>query len=302
MLQRKKGFTMCEKNLIDLTNRLFENAPQNDGGVTDEPSGIHCLRYEETSELCASIYHPLLCLVLQGEKVVKTSKRSFQVGAGASLIVSHTVPIASQITMASKDEPYLALVLPLDVDILRKIGSLSPTTVSHLPYDPFSLSLEETSGDLLDAFGRLLSQPNEEQVKKMLVPIIVQEIHARLLLGSHASNLRRLLWHENSESRIFQATQEIEEKLAQTVVISDLAQQVGMSNSAFFEHFKSVTGTSPLQYQKELRLLKAREHLQARKSKISEVAYLVGYESPTQFSREYTRKFGRTPKEERQIA
>ena len=112
--------------------------------------------------------------------------------------------------------------------------------------------------------------------------------------------MQRLLWRESTASRIHLATRDIQDNLSDTIVVGDLAQRIGMSNSAFFEQFKAVTGTSPLQYQKDLRLLKARDDLRMTGSKVSEIAFAVGYESSAQFSREYSRKFGRSPREDRE--
>jgi transcriptional regulator GlxA family with amidase domain len=118
-------------------------------------------------------------------------------------------------------------------------------------------------------------------------------------MGPHAEPLQKLLWHETTASRIFQATRAIQSDLSQPVAIGDLAHRAAMSTSAFFEHFRAVTGTSPLQYQKELRLLHARDALRSTNAKVSEIAFRVGYESASQFSREYARKFGRPPKTDR---
>jgi AraC-like DNA-binding protein len=118
-------------------------------------------------------------------------------------------------------------------------------------------------------------------------------------MGPHAGQLRKLLWHETTASRIFQATQDIQAELAKTITVGDLAHRAGMSSSAFFEHFKAVTGTTPLQYQKDLRLLHARDDLRNTNAKVSDIAFGVGYESSAQFSREYVRKFGRSPRQER---
>ena len=133
----------------------------------------------------------------------------------------------------------------------------------------------------------------------MLSPITRQEIHARLLLGIHADALQKLLWHESTASRIYQATREIQSDLSRTVAVGELADRIGMSQSTFFEHFKAITGTSPLQYQKDLRLLHARDTLRGSDAKVSEIAFRIGYESSAQFSREYARKFGLPPRQDR---
>jgi AraC-like DNA-binding protein len=151
------------------------------------------------------------------------------------------------------------------------------------------------------ALLRYLGQSGQEESRRLLAPITAREIHARLLLGAHAEPLRKLLWHETTASRIFQATREIQSDLARPLVVGDLAARAGISSSAFFEHFKAVTGTSPLQYQKDLRLLRAREALRSTNEKVSEIAFGVGYESSAQFSREYTRKFGLPPRQDRVV-
>jgi len=120
-----------------------------------------------------------------------------------------------------------------------------------------------------------------------------------LLLGPHAGTLLKLLWQETAFSRIHEATRAIKSDLAGHFAVGDLAQRVGMSNSAFFQHFKAVTSTTPLQYQKDLRLLHARESLRSTNAKVSRIAFDVGYESSAQFSREYARKLGAQPRDDR---
>ena len=193
----------------------------------------------------------------------------------------------------------MALVFPIDLDLLRGMAAdVAPVRASN-QRDPFSISLCQTDLEMEGALLRLIRQSDHAEARRLLAPITAREIHARLLLGPHAEPLRRLLWHETTASRIFQATREIQSNLARPLVVGDLASRAGMSSSAFFEHFKAVTGTSPLQYQKDLRLLRAREALRSTNEKVSEIAFEVGYESSAQFSREYARKFGRPPRQDR---
>lgn len=149
------------------------------------------------------------------------------------------------------------------------------------------------------ALTRCLDQCAKGETRQLLASITQREIHARLLLGPHADALQKLLWHGTTASRIFQATREIQSDLTRALVAGELADRIGMSQSAFFEHFKAVTGTSPLQYQKDLRLLHARDALRASDAKVSEIAFRVDYESSGQFSREYARKFGLSPRQDR---
>jgi AraC-like DNA-binding protein len=221
------------------------------------------------------------------------------VGLGQSLVVSHALPVVSRITEAAANQPYVALVFPIDLDLLRGLAPDVPPRAGQGSRDPFSISLCPGDPRMEDALLRYLHQCDSLETRRLLAPITAREIHARLLLGPHAEPLQRLLWHETTASRIFAATRAIQSDLARPLAVGDLAQQVGMSSSAFFEHFKAVTGTSPLQYQKDLRLLRARESLRQTDAKVSDIAFAVGYESSAQFSREYARKFGVPPRQDR---
>lgn len=292
---------MNGQTLLSHVTELLDQESIAQGAMHHPKSGMHLLRHHATTDLKATIYRPLLCLILQGAKQVGSSARTLAVGAGQSLIVSHTLPVISRITEASREVPYTALVFPLDLELLRSLAPSVPPALSGRSSDPFSICLCDTDPGLEDALHRYFLQCREEETQQLLAPITSREIHARLLIGPHAQVLQRLLWHESTASRIHLATRDIQTNLSKTIVVGDLAQRIGMSNSAFFEQFKAVTGTSPLQYQKDLRLLKARDDLRTSRAKVSEVAFAVGYESSAQFSREYSRKFGRSPRQDRDL-
>ena len=292
---------MTGQNLLSHVTALLDQAGIAEGAIHHEISGTHLLRHHATTDLNSTVYRPLLCLILQGAKQVGSSTRTLTVGAGQSLVVSHTLPVISRITDASSKFPYTALVFPLDLDLLRSLAPAMSPALNAQTTDPFSICLHDTDPGLEDALLRYFLQCENEETRQLLSPITAREIHARLLIGQHAQVLQRLLWHESTASRIFLATRDIQANLSQTIVVGDLAQRTGMSNSAFFEQFKAVTGTSPLQYQKDLRLLKARDDLRTSRTKVSEVAFAVGYESSAQFSREYSRKFGRSPRQDREL-
>ncbi|WP_370207243.1 AraC family transcriptional regulator [Pararhodobacter marinus] len=286
-------------DLLDRATTLLDEAQLPQGALAHAPSGLHLLRYAAPTAQAATLYRPLLCLVLQGAKQVSTGTRSLTVTQGQSLIVSHALPVVSRLTEATVETPYLALVLPLDLDLLRGLAPAVPPVRVPRHADPFSITRCPTDRGMEDALARLIDQSRCDETRQMLAPITRQELHGRLLLGAHADALQRLLWHETAASRIFRATREIQSDLSRTLVVGELAQRVGMSPSAFFEHFRAITGTSPLQYQKELRLLNARDALRSSDAKVSDVAFRVGYESPAQFSRDYSRKFGRSPRQDR---
>lgn len=292
---------MTKGGLLSHISALLDRSEIADGALHDENSAMHLLRHHAPTGLNATIYRPLLCLILQGAKEVGSSTRTIRVGAGQSLIVSHTLPVISRITQASPDHPYVALVFPLDLDILRSLAPAVPPVLDSPSSGSFSICLCDTNTSLEDALQRYVIQCHCEETRHLLAPITAREIHARLLMGPHAPTLQRLLWHESTAGRIHLATRDIQTNLSKTIVVKDIAQRVGMSNSAFFEQFKAVTGTSPLQYQKELRLLKARDDLRSTGAKVSEIAFDVGYESSAQFSREYSRKFGKSPRQDRKL-
>ena len=281
--------------LLDRATAVLDKAGLPRGALGHVESGMHFLRFDAETPQSATVYRPLLCLVLQGAKLVSAGTRNLTVAEGQSLIVSHALPVVSRII----EVPYVALVFPLDLDLLRSLApAVSPARTSR-GQDAFSITLCQTDHGMEDALARYLDHCKDKPSRQLLAPITRQELHARLLLGPHADTLQRLLWNETTASRIFSATREIQSDLSRALVVSDLAERIGMSQSAFFEHFKAVTGTSPLQYQKDLRLLHARDALRTSGAKVSDVAFRVGYESSAQFSREYARKFGLSPRQDR---
>lgn len=290
---------MGPRALLDYVVTLLDHAGVAQGVLTHKESGTVFLTHPSTTQHDANVYRPLLCAVLQGAKEVGTSTRTLTVRAGQSLIVSNALPVVSRITEATPELPYVALVFPLDLDLLRVLASSLRQSSAHRVSDPFSICLADTDDEMKGALLRYFRQCETEETRHMLAPITVREIHARLLVGQHGGTLQKLVWHDNTASRIFAATHEIRSDLGHPLVVGELAGRVGMSSSAFFEQFKAVTGTSPLQYQKDLRLLHARNELQTTSLKVSEIAYGVGYESSAQFSREYARKFGRSPRQDR---
>lgn len=243
------------------------------------------------------VYRPIACLVLQGEKEVWLGDRRVVMRAGHSLIVSHDLPVTTQVLEASKEKPYIAIVIELDMALVR---SLYEEASDALPTTQIAQSVDvgEADDGLVDAMGRLLALHANPLEAKVLEPLIRREIHFRLLMADHGGMLREMLRLDSHAGRVAKAIRLIHEGFRQALSVQDLASYCGMSVSSFHEHFKAVTGSSPLQYQKAIRLIEARRLLQEGKRSVSSVAFDVGYESPTQFSREYSRKFEKTPREE----
>lgn len=252
---------------------------------------------DDISGFEAVVYEPLICLILQGAKTTTIGDAHAELSAGDALLVSHDLPVVSQITEASAQRPYRALILSLDLADVRALHAQiaqepeqAPIT-DPLPYMPVDASWLEP----LIRYVELAGKPLDARV---LGPSILREIHYRLLLSPIGQRLRSLLVQDSHASRIGDAIKKLRAEFRTAVPVSDLAVCAGMSVSSFHKHFKSVTGVTPLAYQKELRLIEARALLVGSGATVADAAFAVGYESPTHFSRDYRRKFGLPPSQD----
>lgn len=255
---------------------------------------LFVLRKEKISALEAVIYNPVICLILQGAKETTIGEQSVKLQAGDALLVSHDLPVVSKITLASPDIPYLALILSIDLAVIRSLYEQVGETVIEVP-NARSLSAGPADPSWVEPLGRYLSLADNPLEAKVLGPAILREVHFRLLMSPIGGMLRNLLSVDSHASRVGKAILKIRADFSKPLAVVNLAKTAGMSQSSFHEHFKSVTGTTPLQFQKDLRMIAARELLQSGQNTVSATGFEVGYESPTHFSRDYTRKFGLAP-------
>lgn len=255
----------------------------------------HIFHRDEITAFEAVVYNPVICLILQGRKEMNVGDRLVSLAEGDALLVSHDLPVTSKITEASSDAPYRALILSLDLGILRSLYEQVGDTVSDAPAAK-SLSASVADPAWVDPILRYLELMDAPLDVKVLGPMILREIHYRLLLSPIGGMLRNLLSVDSHASRIAKSIQQIRINFREPLAVGELAEVAGMSQSSFHEHFKSVTGTSPLQYQKDLRMIEARALLERGAPSVSVAGFEVGYESSTHFSRDYSRKFGCSPK------
>ncbi len=257
-------------------------------------TGMMLFRQFQPTELQPALYEPVVCLILQGEKEAIFGDTTFRVGRGQSLVVSHDVPVVARITVARPSEPYLAMVLALDLSLLRglyeEVGEGVGSTASAR-----SAAVHDADPRLIDCLARYLELADDPLEAKVMAPLVRRELHFRLLMAPHGGMLRELLRHDSHASTITRAISRIRRDFRSAIAVPELAKEIGMSESAFYKHFRAITSNTPLQYQKELRLMEAKRLLSAGDRSVSTVAYEVGYESPNQFSREYARKFGVPP-------
>ena len=280
--------------LLDRCDRALRAAPRFDRRaptIVSPLPGLRLLGHPVRTAFEATLYEPVVCVILRGRKQTTFGEHSFDVGGGDCVLVSHDVPVVSRIVEA----PYLALLLDVKLDTLRGLyEELGPASLDKT--DAKALEVHATPPELLDALARYMAIADSAPDTKVLGPMLVKEIHYRLLTAPFGGMLRSLIRYDSAASAVANAITQIRRRYRESLVVADLARDVGMSVSAFHRQFRAVTAASPLQYQKELRLLEARRMLKMGTASVSTVAYEVGYESPNQFSREYSRKFGRPPK------
>jgi AraC-like DNA-binding protein len=281
--------------------RICRFADENGAPETPFETGIEgftLVRSRAPTALEPMLYSPILCLVLQGRKESFLGTVPVGFAAGQSLIVSFDMPTASRVTEASPRAPYVALALRLDLDLLRELTH-EAGEAAIAGERARAIASGAADAPLVDAMGRLFGLVEQPFGQRVLLPLLLREIHFRLLLAPHGGMLRRLTRPDSHASRIARALARIRRDYAAPLRVAELAEVAGMSPSSFHEHFKAVTAATPLQYQKDLRLLEARRRLAGGGASVSGVAFAVGYESPTQFSREYARKFGAPPRMDR---
>jgi AraC-like DNA-binding protein len=240
-----------------------------------------------------NVYEPALCLVAQGRKQAMLNGRTFTYDPARYLIVSVELPILGRVVDASPEEPYLCLTLNFDPVALSELVMQIPAPEGSAP--PLGMTLCEASPPLLDAAIRLLRLLDDGAAAPVLAPLAEREILFRLLCGPYGSTLRQIASAQGRVASVSRAIGWIKQHFAEPFSIDRLAGAVGMSASSLHEHFKSVTAMSPLQYQKQLRLQEARRLMLGGAIDAATAAFRVGYESPSQFSREYRRLFGDPP-------
>jgi len=279
-----------------LVSRVMRLTP---GGGLHQPAALPSLmlfRCDELNGTVCGVYEPCVALILQGSKRVGLGDATLVYDTRRYLVASLDLPAMATILEASPQRPYLALVLRMD---LREIASLmldGPLPQLPLPArDERAMATGEVTLPLLDAFRRLLDLLERPEDVPALAPLVQREILYRLLIGETGSRLRQIATVDSQGHQIARAIGRLKTGYAEALRVEDLAREVRMSVSTFHHHFKALTAMSPLQYQKRLRLAEARRLMLAENLDASTAAYRVGYESASQFSREYSRQFGAPP-------
>ena len=282
------------------TVRRFADSHADSHGVAVTPiPGVTILRADRPGELQHAISRPLVALVVQGSKRVMMGKQTFDFGAGDSMVIAADVPTVSQITQADAFTPYYSLVFEL---VPAVIGTLAMEMGIAQGSPGMPIRVDRTEHEVVDAASRLLGLLDRPVALTVLQSQLIREVHYWLLAGRHGPTIRDVGFGDGDAQRVARAVAVIRSEYARTLRAERLAEVAGMSTSTFHQHFRAVTSLSPLQFQKQLRLIEARRMMLSDGASASHAAYTVGYQSVPQFTREYSRLFGAPPVRDIKVA
>ncbi|EJG0323723.1 TPA: AraC family transcriptional regulator N-terminal domain-containing protein [Vibrio parahaemolyticus] len=279
------------QKLAKLIDRWTGDANQYDTPI----SGLRFSRWTTPTPPTSYTHNPSICLIAQGRKRVLLGEESFIYDANHFLISSVDLPIIANIIEASEEQPYLGLIMELDLTEISQLIVDSELAFTQSKEAQKGIAVGELSESLLDAFVRLAELLDEGQNIKILAPIIKREIFYRLLMSEQGTRLHQIVTAGSHSHQIAKAIDWLKNNFVKPLSVGDLASYTGMSKSSFYTHFRSMTSMTPLQFQKKLRLSEARRLMLTENLDAMAATFKVGYESPSQFSREYSRLFGAPP-------
>jgi AraC-like DNA-binding protein len=286
---------------VDELARLKESISRHAGEgltVTALP-GVSVVCSRATAEPLGSMAEPTLAVVAQGVKETELNGRTFTYGPGQFLVVSVELPVIGHLVQASADEPFLAFVLELRADriaaLLLETAAVAKARPVGGDVTPAGIAVSDASPALIDATGRLLALLDAPDDVAALGAGLEREVLWRLLTGPQGATVRQIGLADSRLAHVARAIRWIRGHYNETLRVEQLAALATMSVSSFHRHFRAVTSMTPIQYQKQIRLREARARLLADPADITGVGFAVGYDSPSQFSREYRRMFGAPP-------
>ncbi len=279
---------------FDLADKIANRALQEGDTLTGIP-GLRLYRRSEPSPCNSAAYQPSLVVFLQGEKRINVGKTTYVCNGSSFLLTSIDLPVISQITKASRQEPMLGLLLKLDMPTVREILAQHDFSLQRESGDALGMAVGVTSVELLDPCLRLVNLLETPQDIPFLSPLIQRELIYRLLRSPQGKHLRAIATLGDQSHRTAKAVEWLRMNYAKPLRVEELATMARMGVSTLHHQFRSLTAMSPLQYQKQLRLHVARERMLNEGLDAASAAFEVGYESASQFNREYSRFFGQPP-------
>jgi len=278
----------------ELARKIAAHIPSDGKEATAVP-GLSLYRKSAPTDCTSAAYEPELIVFVQGEKRINVGGTTLMCDESTFLLTSIDMPVVSQVTKASKEEPILGLMIKLEMPTVREILSQEEFHVPEAVSGTRGMAVGETSVELLDACFRLLDLLDAPQDIPFLSNLIQREVIYRLLRGPQGKHLRGIATLGEQSNRTAKAVAWLRDNYAKPLRVEELASVAQMGVSTLHHHFRSLTAMSPLQYQKQLRLHTARVRMFTDGLDAASAAFEVGYESPSQFSREYSRFFGQPP-------
>lgn len=288
-----KIFDQYRQELIERIQAKYVN----EGLLETAIASLCFYNVAETTEFLTTIYEPSLCIIVQGAKAVGLGDEMYLYDPYTYLLSSLHMPARVRIAEASPNKPYLSLKITFTMEeIFDVLKEIETTPLKSNPSSDHGLHFGDMNKDLLEPILRLVRLLDTPKNIPVLSPLIIKEILYLIMSEEGGDFFRRYVMEGSATQRIVKVITKIKDDFAEKLDISDLAKSVSMSESSLYHNFKKITRMSPLQFQKTLRLNEARRRLMSQDIEASQVAFDVGYESPSQFSREYARMFGLPPK------
>jgi len=278
--------------------KLISRYMQGEGTEPTEVPSLFFLRQSYTNEPRHIFHKPSLCIILQGEKEICLAEQRFCYGPSDYLISSLALPVTGQVTEATQEKPYISLKLEFIpnqvIDLIHDVDKHEKLQKKQNR----AMYVGQIELPLMDAVARLVRLVERPEDIPILAPIYTKEIFYRLLMGKYGDTLRQFTIKDSYAYQIREIVKEITQNYNQAMRIDEIAKKANISVPTLHRQFKDVTAMSPLQFQKQLRLQEARQLMLAESMDAADAAFQVGYESPSQFSREYLRMFGYPPRED----
>jgi AraC-like DNA-binding protein len=283
----------AQANREELVERLMQALPED--GAAEPLEGLLLRHASSPTKLVHSMFFPAFCVIAQGRKEILLGENHYWYDPAQYLIATAELPIASRITEASPEQPYLSVILKLDSRLVSLVMAEAGHGASHSQSLVTAIDVSPLDAGLLDAVVRLITLLDAPSDARFLAPMVTREIVYRLLKGAQRGRLAHIAALGINTQRITEAMRRLREEFNRPLRIEEIAHELGMSVSSFHHHFKILTAMSPLQFQKQLRLQEARRLMLGEGLDAASAGYRVGYDDASYFNREYKKLFGAPP-------
>ncbi len=287
------------KRLLSEFSNLIHKSCTTEGFNPLPLPGVNCIKLSASTKRARNVWHARFAIIAQGCKEIVLGRSVYRATDGHFTLSPLNLPVRSNVAGATKDKPFLGFLIDLDSSVLHEISKqIEKLSEEHEDYRSQALFTGDADDRILEACIRLMKVMDNPKDALIVGPLIIKEIYYYVLTSENGQSIRQFLKSGSKTHKISRAVHELGTELKDEVDIEALAKAASMSRSAFFKQFKEMTSVSPIQYQKKLRLIEARRLILEEKLTAENAAYEVGYNSPSQFSREYSRMFGNPPKKD----